>query len=85
MGVGDSRGKCRVTLVRTQHTKGTQMFSQASVSGLDKKTLKVPPTLRFCGICKCSKLLGNKAFSDMEEREKEELLSSHWQALSEKG
>lgn len=83
MGVGDSREDQRVTLVRTQHTIGTQMFSQASVAGLDQKTLKVPPMLRFCGICRCSKLLRNKAFSNMEEKEKESL-SSHWQALSEK-
>lgn len=73
MGVGDSGRERRVILVRTEHTIGTQMFSQSSVAGLDQRTLTVPPTLRFCGICRYSKLLGNKAFSDIEEREKEEL------------
>lgn len=73
MGVGDSGGEWRVTLVRTEHTIGTQMFSQSSVAGLDQKTLRVPLTLRFCGVCRYSKLLGNKAFSDIEGRGKEEL------------
>lgn len=77
MGIGDSRGEWRVSLVRTQHTIGTIVFSQISVARLDQKTLKVLSMLRLCAICGCSSLLRNKAFSNMEEREKEEFLYFH--------
>lgn len=36
VGGGDNRKGWRVTLVRTQHTVGTQMFSQALVARLNQ-------------------------------------------------